>query len=103
MLPPLQRNNSVTKKLQKMNTVETPVKNASGNGASIESKKTTGSHITAAKHHEEAAKHLHEAAKHHEAGNADKAAASTLKANGHLCIANDHHEEIAKVHATATK
>ena len=86
-----------------MNTVATPVKNASGNGALTDNKKTAANHITAATHHEEAAKHLHEAATHHEAGNAEKAAACTLKANGHLCMANDHHKEIAKAHAIATK
>ncbi len=53
----------------------------------------------AASHHQEAAKHNLDAAKHHEDGNHEKAAQSTLKANGHSTLANDHQKEVAKHHA----
>ncbi len=56
-------------------------------------------HKTAAKHHDEASKHHIEAANHREAGDHVKANASTLKAQGHSAIANDHHTEITKQQA----
>ncbi len=57
-------------------------------------------HKTAAKHHEEAAKHLHEATKYLKDGNNEKACASTLKAHGHSCLANEEHKEVVKQHAS---
>ena len=56
-------------------------------------------HKAAAKHLEEAAKHHHEAAKHCEAGNVEKASASTVKAHGHSCCAHDLQKEDVKDHA----
>ena len=67
----------------------------------IDSKTHIEHHKKAAAHHEEAAKHHHEAAKHVEAGNPEKAAISTAKANGHGVIANEHHNSIAKAHVAS--
>ena len=68
-----------------------------------EVKKGIQNHRQAAAHHQEAAKHHLEAAKHHEAGNHEKAHASTVIANGHSNIATDCQKEDAKHHALATK
>jgi hypothetical protein len=62
-------------------------------------KKGIENHKTAAKHHEEAAKHHHEAAKHHDEGHHDKAAQSTVKANGHHTLAGEAQKEDVKHHA----
>ncbi len=64
-----------------------------------ENQKDISNHKEAAKHHEAAAKHHHEAAKHHEDGHHDKAAESTVKANGASSMANDCQKEDAKHHA----
>ena len=82
-----------------MSNHETPVKTEKKNTSSPENQKTIQNHKTAAKHHEEAAKHHHEAADHHEAGNDEKAAESTVKANGHHLLATDAQQEDAKLHA----
>ena len=68
-----------------------------------EVKKSVENHKQSAAHHQEAAKHHLDAAKHHEAGNHDKAHTSTVLANGHATIADDHQKEDAKSHALATK
>lgn len=66
----------------------------------VENKKGIENHRKIAKHLEEASKHHLDAAKHHEASNHDKAAASTLKAQGHTCLATELQREDAKHHAT---
>jgi hypothetical protein len=86
-----------------MTTVATPVKKEQSNGASAETKKGVENHKVAAMHHEEAAKKHHEAAKHHEMGNHEKAAQSTVIANGHCCLANEAQKEDAKHHAVTAK
>ena len=86
-----------------MSTVATPVKKEQSNGASPEIKKGVENHKVAALHHEEAAKNHHEAAKHHDEGNHEKAAQSTVVANGHSALANDAQKEDAKHHTVTVK
>jgi len=86
-----------------MSTVATPVKKEQSNGASSEVKKGVENHKEAAMHHEEAAKNHHEAAKHHEDGNHEKAAQSTVIANGHSSLAHEAQKEDAKHHAVTAK
>lgn len=62
-------------------------------------KKGADNHREIASHLEQAAKHHHDAAKHHEAGDADKAARSTVLAQGHHAHANDAMNEQVKSHA----
>ena len=61
------------------------------------------SHKTAAKHHEEAAKNHHEAAKHYEAGDHQKAAQSTITAQGHHTLATEAMKEHSKNLALISK
>lgn len=68
--------------------------------SAAENQKDINNHKETAKHHENAAKHHHEAAKHHEDGNHEKAAESTVKANGASSMANDLQKEDAKHHAS---
>ena len=82
-----------------MENTATVVKKEGVIAPTAEVKKGIETHKTAAKHHEEAAKHHYEAAKHHEDGNHEKAAVSTLKANGHHILAGEHQAEDAKHHA----
>ena len=56
-------------------------------------------HKTAAKHHEEAAKHHTDAAKFHEVGEHQKAASSTVKAQGHSNLASESLSNATKHHA----
>ncbi|MFZ4398908.1 MAG: hypothetical protein ACOYO1_02650 [Bacteroidales bacterium] len=56
-------------------------------------------HKTVAKHLEEAAKLHQEAAKHHETSNYDKANHNTVKACGHMSMANEANKELLKHHA----
>jgi hypothetical protein len=86
-----------------MTTIATPVKKEQTNGISPENKKGVENHKVAARHHEEAAKNHHEAAKHHEDGNHEKAAQSTIIANGHSSLAHEAQKEDAKHHAAAAK
>lgn len=65
--------------------------------------KIVENHKTAAKHHEEASKHNIEAAKHHENGNTEKAAQSTIVAQGHSNIANKAQKNVLKNHANIAK
>jgi hypothetical protein len=67
--------------------------------SSVENNKGIENHKSAAIHHQEAAKHHLEAINHHEKGNHEKAAQSTIRANGHSSLANDHQKEDAKHHA----
>lgn len=64
---------------------------------------TVANHKLAATHHEEAAKSHLEAAKHVEAGNHDKACASTVKASGHAIHASEVRKADAKMQATSIK
>jgi hypothetical protein len=66
-------------------------------------KKTIENHKLAAAHHLEAAKHHEDAAKHYEEGNYEKAAHSTLLANGHNAIAGEFVSDDAKHHAQVLK
>lgn len=65
--------------------------------------KTIEAHKKTANHLDEASKHHQEAAKHHEADQHDKAAKSTLAAQGHLILANEAQKEEAKKYASTTK
>jgi hypothetical protein len=76
-----------------------PVKKEGVNAPTAGSTNSIENHLQAASHHQEAAKHHLEAVKHHEEGNHEKAAQSTVKANGHSSLANDHQKEDAKYHA----
>ena len=57
------------------------------------------SHRKTAMHLEEAARNHHEAAKQHEAGNHEQAFHNTIKAQGHLALAQDTMREDFKQHA----
>ena len=82
-----------------MSNLETPIKKEQSTTPTAETKKGIDNHVQAAKHLEEASKFHLEAAKHHEAGNHEKAAASTIKAQGHTCLASDCQKEDTKHHA----
>ena len=84
-------------------TTTTPVKKETPNVMAAEVKKGVENHKAAAMHHEEAAKSHHEAAKHHIEGNHEKAAQTTIIANGHSSLANEAQKEDAKHHALAEK
>lgn len=68
-----------------------------------ENSKIIENHKTAAKHHSEASKHHTEAAKHHESGNTEKAAQSTVVAQGHSNIANKAQKNVLKHHTIVSK
>ena len=82
-----------------MSTTATPIKKEHSIDPKAETQKGIENHKQAAKHHEEAAKHHMDAAKHHEAGNHDKACASTVKAHGQHALANECQKEDVKHHA----
>ena len=86
-----------------MTTIATPVKNENVPSLTPEIKKGVENHKIAAQHHEVAAKHHHEAAKHHEEGHHEKAAQSTIIANGHSDLAHQAQKEDAKKHAAEPK
>jgi hypothetical protein len=73
--------------------------NKSAETLKIENQKGIENHKKTAAHLETAAKHHLEAAKHHEEGNEDKAAKSTIKAHGHVALANEMQREDTKRHA----
>ena len=79
-----------------MSTTQTP-EVTKNNPAEIQ--KGIENHKKTATHLEEAAKHHKDAAKHHEAGNHEKAALSTVKAQGHFAHAQELQKENAKQHA----
>jgi hypothetical protein len=64
-----------------------------------DNQKDIENHKKIATHLEDAAKQHKEAAKHHESGDHDKAAKSTIIAQGHHDLANDAQKEDAKNHA----
>ena len=82
-----------------MANVETPIKKEQTIIPTAENKKGIENHKKTATHLETAAKLHKEAAKHHEDGNHEKAAESTVKAQGHMAIANEHQKEDVKQHA----
>ena len=65
----------------------------------VDKQKNVENHKMIATHLETAAKHHVDAAKHHEADNHEKAALSTVKAQGHLALANEAQREDVKNHA----
>jgi hypothetical protein len=69
------------------------------NISSAENKKDSENHKKIATHLEEAAKHHKEAAKQHEAGDHDKAARSTVIAQGYHALAHEANKEDIKYHA----
>ncbi len=83
-----------------MATTTTPQKEEKKIISPIDNQKNIENHKKIATHLETAAKHHQEAAKHHEADNHDKAAASTVKAQGHLALASEAQKEDVKTHAT---
>ena len=82
-----------------MANVETPIKKEKSTIPTAENKKGIENHNKIATHLEAAAGLHKEAAKHHEDGNHEKAAESTIKAQGHTAIANEHQKEDVKQHA----
>jgi predicted Zn-dependent protease len=64
-----------------------------------DNKKDIENHKKIATHLEEAAKQHKEAAKQHQAGEHDKAAKSTVIAQGHQTLAQEAHKDDAKYHA----
>ncbi len=82
-----------------MSNVEAPIKKEKSTIPTAENKKGIENHNKIATHLEEAANLHKEAAKHHEEGNHEKAAESTIKAQGHTAIASEHQKEDVKQHA----
>ncbi|MDZ4757941.1 MAG: hypothetical protein SGJ10_07370 [Bacteroidota bacterium] len=67
--------------------------------SSNENQKGIENHKKIASHLEAAAQHHLAAAKHHEDGEHDKAAQSTIKAQGHFTLARDAQKEDVRHHA----
>jgi hypothetical protein len=82
----------MTEILKTVPTKSTKVPQAD-NQAGIENHKKAASHL------EQAAKHHLEAAGHHENENHEKAAKSTVIAQGHVTLANEAQKEDTKYHA----
>ena len=82
-----------------MSTTTTPQTEEKKITFPIDKKSTIENHKKIAAHLETAAKHHQDAAKHHEAENHEKAALSTVKAQGHLLLANEAQKEDVKNHA----
>jgi hypothetical protein len=75
-----------------MYSITVPVRKEQTNGTSTAvNQKGIEYHNEAAKLHEDVAKYHHEAARHYENGNYEKAAVCNVKADGHLCLATEHH------------
>lgn len=83
-----------------MATPTTPQKEEKKTTFPIDKKNIVENHKKIATHLETAAKHHLDAAKHHEADNHEKAALSTVKAQGHLALAKEAQKEDVKNHAT---
>lgn len=81
---------------------ETPTKSEKTVVSPVDNKKDVENHKKIATHLEASAKHQMDAAKHHEENNHEKAAASTIKAQGHLALASEAQKEDAKHHASTT-
>ena len=84
-----------------MTTVATPIKAEHKSVPAAENHKGIENHKKAAAHLQEAAKHHLDAAKHHEAGEHEKAAHSTIVAQGHHRIASEAQKEDVLQHATS--
>jgi hypothetical protein len=82
-----------------MSTTTTPQKEEKKIISPIDKQKNVENHKKIATHLETAAKHHVDAAKHHEADNHEKAALSTVKAQGHLALANEARIDDVKNHA----
>jgi len=82
-----------------MANAETPIKKEKSTIPTAENKKGIENHNKIATHLETAANLHKEAAKHHGDGNHEKAAESTIKAQGHTAIANEHLKDVVKQHA----
>ena len=82
-----------------MANVATPIKAEKTKVSPTENKKGIENHKQTATHLQTAAKYHLEAAKHHEEENHEKAAQSTIKAQGHLTLANEAQKEDVKNHA----
>jgi len=77
----------------------TPQKDEKKITSPADKQKNVDNHKKIATHLETAAKHHEDAAKHHETDSHEKAALSTVKAQGHLLLANEAHKEVVKNHA----
>ncbi|MBL7884711.1 MAG: hypothetical protein JNL69_11625 [Bacteroidia bacterium] len=73
-----------------MTNITTPLKKEE---ITDSSKRRITSHQTTAAHLDNASKHHLNAAKHHESGEHEKAAECTLKAQGHVLLANEVQRE----------
>ena len=82
-----------------MSNTATPSKAALTQVTPAANQKDIANHKKAAEHLQAAAEHHTAAAKHHENGHHEKAAQSTVKANGQQCLANECHKEDVKHHA----
>jgi len=82
-----------------MTPTTTPPTIAKAPASPAEIQKNIEMHKKTAEHLEAAAKQHIEAAKHHEEGHHDKAAISTVKAEGHLALAGEARREDVKHHA----
>jgi hypothetical protein len=74
-------------------TTQKSITPVADNHKGIENHKKIASHLEAA------AKHHLDAAQHHESGLHEKAADSTIKAHGHISLANEAQKEDVKYHA----
>lgn len=83
-----------------MSTTTTPQTEEKKTTFPIDKKSTIENHKKIAAHLETAAKHHQDAAKHHDTDSHEKAALSTVKAQGHLALAKDAHKEIVKNQAS---
>ena len=86
-----------------MKTTETPVKTEKEIVPVAENKKDIENHKKTAAHLQESATHHLDAAKHHEEGNHEKAAKSTVAAQGHFALASETQKDDTKQHALNTK
>jgi len=85
-----------------MSTVANPIKAEKVKLTPAENQKRVENHKTTATHLEAAAKEHLDAAKHHENEEHEKAAKSTITAQGHLTLARDAQKEVLKSHALHT-
>ena len=81
-----------------MSITTTPLKTEVKKVTSEENKKNVENHKKIATHFESAAKFHIEAANHHEKENHEKAAQSTIKAQGHTALALEAQKEDVKKH-----
>jgi len=82
-----------------MSNEENPIKKEQLIIPTSENKKGIENHQRTATHLEAGAFFHKEAAKYHETGNHEKAAECTIKAQGHVCSANELQREDVKHHA----